>query len=130
MNIKNGICKGWQSRNIESYPEKFFKTVLLNNSIDFILNHPVSKKLLGADSNAYYFIDFYIIKDGKNIDLEIDGKQHKLLDRKDSDTERDILLNNNGYLVYRIEWNDINSKAGKIRMEEKINNFLIFYNKL
>jgi hypothetical protein len=23
--IKNGTHKGWQSRNIESYPEKFFK---------------------------------------------------------------------------------------------------------
>jgi hypothetical protein len=130
MNIKNGICKGWQTRNIESYPEKFFKTVLTNNNIDFILNHPVSKKLLGAYSDAYYFIDFYIIKGGKNIDLEIDGKQHKYKDRKDSDDERDILLKNNGYLVHRIEWNEINSNAGKIRMEEKINNFLTFYNKL
>ena len=32
--IKNGLHKGWQSRNIISYPEKFFIEVLKNNGLE------------------------------------------------------------------------------------------------
>jgi len=130
MNIKNGICKGWQTRNIESYPEKFFIKILRSNKIDYVFNKQISKKSLGLDLISSYFLDFYIEKNGNMIDLEIDGKQHRYEDQIISDLIRDTALKENMYIVYRIEWNGINSNAGKIRMKEKINNFLTFYNKL
>lgn len=52
-------------------------------------------------STKKYFLDFLIEKNGKKIDLEIDGKQHK--DRKDHDKERDEYLTNLGYIIYRID---------------------------
>lgn len=109
--IKNGEHKGWQSRNIVSYPEKFFINVLKNNNIyDFcITNYSISKKKLGLNEEGNYFLDFFF-KD-KNIDLEIDGKQHEF--RKEHDQKRDELLKNNDINVYRIKWKNINNQKGK-----------------
>lgn len=118
--IKNGTFKGWQSRNITSYPEKFWKTVLDNNDIKYELNFPIKQ-----DNNLYnYFLDFYININNRKIDLEIDGKQHKYIDRQESDIKRDIYIKSKGIEVYRIEWNEINSDKGKLLMKEKINKFL------
>ena len=118
--IQNGTFKGWQSRNITSYPEKFWKTVLDNNDIKYELNFPIKQ-----DNNLYnYFLDFYIIINNRKIDLEIDGKQHKYTDRQESDIKRDIYIKSKGIEVYRIEWNEINSDKGKLLMKEKINKFL------
>lgn len=113
--IADGKHSGWKSRNILSYPEKFFITVLNNNNIKFIANKPFMS----------YFLDFAI--DDKMIDLEIDGKQHKYPDRKLSDVARDNVLTNNGWQVYRIEWNTINTDSGKRLMKEKIDKFITFY---
>ena len=115
--IKNGNFSGWQSRNIISYPEKFWIDVLNNNNISFIKEFYLNKK---------YFLDFYIQKNNKFIDLEIDGKQHK--ERIEHDKIRDEYISNQGIYVYRIEWNNINSKNGSSLMKEKIDNFLDFYN--
>lgn len=117
----NGTFSGWQSRNITSYPEKFWINVLDNNEISYIREDFSTKK---------YFLDFVIEKDGKKIDLEIDGKQHKYEDRKQHDKERDEYLQNLGYIVYRIEWNSINNEKGKNLMKSKIENFLDFYDNL
>ena len=119
--IKNGIFSGWQSRNIDSYSEKFWINVLKNNNIQYIREFHLDKK---------YFIDFYLEKNGKYIDLEIDGKQHKYDDRIIHDIERDNYISNKGIIIYRIEWNEINSKNGSSLMKEKIDKFLEFYNKL
>ena len=122
--LKEGRHKGWQSRNIISYPEKFWMEVLKNNNIDYSFNHVVKKSELGVENdNSNYFLDFLI--DG-NIDLEIDGKQHKYADRAESDNVRDELLSKNGYTVYRVEWNEINTEVGKQHMKEKIETFLKF----
>lgn len=118
--IKNGTHKGWQSRNILSYPEKFWITVLKNNNIDFIPNKPLKH------GNSNYFLDFYIEINNRKIDLEIDGKQHKYEDRIESDKVRDEFILNNNIEVYRVEWNEINSKKGKQIMKEKIDKFLNF----
>lgn len=67
------------------------------------------------------------MNNGKFIDLEIDGKQHKYPDRLESDKIRDNFITKNNIIVYRIEWNEINSEKGKLLMEEKINKFLDFY---
>lgn len=116
--VREGRHKGWTSRNILSYPEKFFITVLNNNSIKFIPNKP----------SLSYFLDFAI--EDKMIDLEIDGKQHKYPERKVSDAARDEVLTKNGWRVYRIEWNGINTEEGKKVMKEKIDKFLEFYKNL
>ncbi len=104
--------KGWNSRNIKSYAELFFEKVLNNNNIKYLREKKVGK----------YFLDFVI----GNIDLEIDGKQHKIKDRKISDLNRDKYLRDNGYFVYRISWNEITSDYGKQLMKNKVDLFLNF----
>jgi len=111
-----GIHKGWQSRSIISYPEKFFMTVLKNNNIQYIHNKKEGK----------YFIDFAL--ESKMIALEIDGKQHLRDDRKSNDLLKDEFLKNIGWLVYRIPWNSINTEDGKSTMKLKIDKFIEFYN--
>ena len=113
--VANGTHKGWQTRNIKSYAEKFFETVLNNNRISYDRERHVGK----------YFLDFVI----GNIDLEIDGKQHQYADRKQSDYARDEYLRSQGFFVYRIKWNEINSDNGKEMMKEKIDLFLDFVDK-
>lgn len=120
---KNGTRVGWKSRRIVSFPEQFWKQVLDNNNIKYDFNFPISQRSLGIDSSKYYFLDFKI---GKNIDLEIDGAQHRY--RKDHDKKRNQYLTQNGYKVYRIPWNDVVSEAGKQLMKQKIQNFLTWLN--
>lgn len=117
--VEDGTFRGWQSRNIISYPEKFWIKVLKNNNISFEREKHVGK----------YFLDFVISINNKLIDLEIDGKQHKYQDRQISDQIRDQFLSENGYIVYRIPWNEINSNKGKDMMKNKINNFISYLNK-
>lgn len=119
--IKQGKHKGWQSRNITSYAEKFWIKVLDNNNIQYIREDHSNKK---------YFLDFLIEKNGKKIDLEIDGKQHKYKDRKESDKIRDTFLSDLGYIIYRIDWNEVKTDKGKQEMNNKINSFLSFYNSI
>ena len=125
-NVKNGKHVGWKTRPIASYPEQFWKKVLENNEIEYEFNFPVAKSSLGLEyESAAYFLDFKL----KNkIDLEIDGKQHKYPERILKDKERDNLLTANGWIVYRIEWNEITSEEGSKLMKEKIDAFLKWYN--
>ena len=116
-----GIRKGWKSRTIISFPENFWRMVLDNNNISYSINFPISRKSLGDNSSKSYFLDFKI---SNNIDLEIDGAQHRF--RKEHDAKRDKLLISNGYKVYRIEWNEVKSDFGKKQMKEKIEQFLIW----
>jgi very-short-patch-repair endonuclease len=122
--IANGTHNGWSARNIVSYPEQFFMEVLTNNNIKFKHNYPVDKRSLGLTDACNYFLDFFI--ENKNIDLEIDGKQHKA--RKKHDDFRDSVLIKNGYVVYRIKWKNINTENGKEYVKNEINRFLEFYN--
>lgn len=122
--VKAGIHKGWISRNITSYPEKFWKLVLDNNGIDYSFNFPIKKRDLGFSDTACYFIDFKL---GENIDLEIDGGQHLIADRKKHDKERDAALKAHGWIVYRISWNEINTEEGRRKMKRKINKFFKWY---
>ena len=117
--------KYWMPRNQLSYAEKFWITVLDNNKITYEHDKPVR-----INNKYHYFLDFYIERNGKFIDLEIDGKQHQYKDRKESDIQRDKFLKDNGYLVYRINWNEINSENGKQIMKSKITKFLDFYNNI
>ena len=119
--IESGTFSGWKSRNITSYPEQFWIEVLNNNSIPFVREDFTTNK---------YFLDFLIEKNGKKIDLEIDGKQHMYNDRIKHDKERDEFLKNNGYIVYRIPWNSINTEEGSLQMKSKVDAFLEFYKNL
>lgn len=122
--IKNGTHKGWTTRNIESYAESFFKKVLENNNISYEFNKPIEKNKLGIQENGCYFLDFAL---PNKIDLEIDGKQHKLEDRRAHDKIRDERLTNNGWKVYRIEWKSLPKNNEYIKNE--IDKFLEWYKK-
>lgn len=126
---KNGSFKGWQSRNIISYPEEFFIQVLKNNGIweKCQFNYPIKKKILGIDEPYNYFLDFYF--EDLKIDLEIDGRQHEDIERVESDRKRDIALTNNGIYVYRIKWKNPINDENKAYIKEEINKFLDFYSK-
>ena len=129
--VASGKHKGWASRNILSYPEKFFVDVLTNNNIfdKCKTNYVVSKKDLGVENDdSNYFLDFYF--PDLKLDLEIDGKQHNQKDRKLSDEKRDLLLNNHGITVYRIKWKGINSIPNKEYIKKEIDKFLDFYKNL
>lgn len=115
----NGTFQGWKSRSIRSYSELFFEKVLKNNNIPFISEYNLDNK---------YFLDFYIKTKKANIDLEIDGKQHTYKTRKEHDRKRDIYTTSKNIYVYRIPWNEINTKEGSRKMKEKIDKFLNFYN--
>ena len=118
--VNNGTHSGWKTRNIRSYAEKFWEKVLKENGITFKHEDFSAKK---------YFLDFLIEINGKLIDLEIDGKQHERDERKGHDEERDKFLAKNGYIVYRVKWNEVNSEKGKEQMKKKIDDFLLFVNK-
>ena len=119
--MDEGRFVGWQTRNIKSYAEIFWHKVLQNNGIEYIAEYFLDKK---------YFLDFYIVKNGIEIDLEIDGKQHKYKDRIEHDKIRDEYIKSKGIVVYRIDWNEINSESGSLMMKEKIDKFLNFYNNI
>ena len=115
--IKEGRAAGWMSRKIMSYPETFWSKVLKESKIEYKANFPVSLKSLGEASRKSYFLDFLL---PGNVDLEIDGGQHHIPERMKSDKIRDDILSRHGYIIYRIEWNDIRSTKGKIEMTNKI----------
>lgn len=119
--VKNGTHKGWQTRNIRSYPEKFWMNVLKNNNIDYVQELYIKE--------YKYFLDFVIEIGDIKIDLEIDGKQHNYPLHKEHDMLRDSRLKDMGYVVYRIPWNEINTDEGKELMKSKIDAFMDFINK-
>lgn len=119
--VRNGVHKGWNNRKIISYPQKFFMEVLNNNGIEYIHNYKVLQKQLDQSLNSCFFLDFYLPK--YNVDLQIDGKQHKYIDRVQQDARRDSLLSKK-YNIYRVDWNQINSQNGKQLMKEKIDKFI------
>lgn len=117
-NIENGTFVGWKVRgkNMQSFPEKYWENVLIKNNIEFKNEVKVGK----------YFLDFLIEKNDIKIDLEIDGKQHKQIEISEKDLKRDLFLKENGYVVYRVDWNGVCSDKGKEKMTEKVNSFLNF----
>ncbi len=116
--IELGLHKGWSKRNKPSYPELFFMKVLDNNFITYEFEKPEGK----------YFIDFAINK--KMIALEIDGRQHLIQERIESDKKKDIFLSSRGWHVYRISWKNINSITGKEYIKNEIDKFIEFYNSI
>ncbi len=88
--LNDGI--GFQTRKKfeSSYPEKLTENFFTIKGLPFVREKKVGR----------WFADFEI---GKNI-IEIDGQQHKLTERKNSDNIKDEFLKKNGYSVTRILW--------------------------
>lgn len=128
--FKKGLLKGWQSRNIESYAEKIWNKVLIEEiKIPFIREKVIHKRDLGLNDTSNYFLDFYFEINGNKIDFEVDGKQHKYPDRQQSDLIRDKLLKENGYNIYRIDWvNPVHDKdlfnKQKQNLKDYLNSFI------
>jgi very-short-patch-repair endonuclease len=98
----------WRQANM-SYPEKLFK-----NKVEELELH---KKYLIIRERSFfpYFIDFAF--ENEKVAIEIDGKQHELPERKESDQEKDDLLMKDGWKVYRIEAKQILERLDDVMME-------------
>lgn len=106
----DGKHPGWShvnnDKNRRSYPEKFFRKVLNNNSLfdkyTIYENMPFGK----------YFLDFAIID--LKLNIEIDGQQHFRTQKAiDHDKIRNKYLIENGWKVYRISWLELNNDTKK-----------------
>lgn len=122
--LRDGRFKGWKPRTQESYPEKYWTVVLTNLGIRF-------EREVHCIPGYLYSLDFVIqLKNGLKVDLEIDGKQHWYDDRRQYDEKRNKIVRSNGFLIYRVDWNNLNSKYGKMKMHAKINQFVWWFNKV
>lgn len=120
--IRNRKHQGWTSRNILSFPEKYFKGVFEKNGFSnrFVTNYPIKKRNLGIDCDACYFLDFYFPE--FNLDVEIDGKQHERSEIKAHDEFRDGKLKENGYKIHRIKWKSLkDTKYFRTEIEKVLN---------
>lgn len=122
--IAEGRHKGWQPRNIKSKSEEYFAQILDANKIEYKREFPVKH------INQNYLLDFFICKNNKLVDVEIDGKQHNYKDRIKLDKIRDEFLQQKGYIIYRIKWPYRNSVNSQQLIKNNIDNFISFYNNL
>lgn len=122
--IAEGRHKGWQPRNIKSKSEEYFAQILDTYKIEYKREFPVKH------INQNYLLDFFICKNNKLVDVEIDGKQHNYKDRIKLDKIRDEFLQQKGYIIYRIKWPYRNSVNSQQLIKNNIDNFISFYNNL
>ena len=122
--IAEGRHKGWQPRNIKSKSEEYFAQILDTYKIKYKREFPVKH------INQNYLLDFFICKNNKLVDVEIDGKQHNYKDRIKLDKIRDEFLQQKGYIIYRIKWPYRNSVNSQQLIKNNIDNFISFYNNL
>lgn len=88
----------WRKTSM-SYPEKLFLNKIIELGWD-------KKYLIENEKSVYpYFIDFAF--NNEKIAIEIDGSQHLLPDRIESDKKKDELLLENGWKVIRITAKEI-----------------------
>jgi len=98
--IADGTHKGWATRSKlkPSYAEQYTMSMLDSLGIKYERELKVGK----------WFIDF--ADSNKKLALEIDGKQHNLLERQASDKKKDEYLKSNGWKVLRIPWRKIDNE--------------------
>ena len=89
----------------QSYPEKYFEELFINENIDLKYHKQVGR----------YELDFYNENLMKYV--EIDGEQHNLPYMIKHDKERDLYLQNLGWIGMRIKW----SEYKKLSFEDKQN---------
>lgn len=123
--MKNNPDKtSWRLSNV-SYPEKLF--------IEYIESNGLDKKysIIREYSVFPYFIDFAFVN--QMVAVEIDGSQHLLPERKESDVKKDKLLNDSGWYIIRISEKEIktnievvfNKITSILNEKPKVNNFKI-----
>ena len=123
----------WNNKNYRLYK---LGGVQMNNTMQLYIDekqeikgYPITSPDTVIDENGVSIKEQLDTK-ASEIDLEIDGKQHKYKDRIVHDKIRDEYIKSKNIIVYRIEWNEIKSENGSNLMKEKIGKFLEFYNKL
>lgn len=123
--MKNNPEKtAWRLSNV-SYPEKL--------CIEYIEKNGLDKKysIVREYSVFPYFVDFAFVN--QMVAIEIDGSQHLLPERKESDDKKDKLLNDLGWFVVRISENEIKNNIKEVfnkitsilNEKPKVNNFKI-----
>lgn len=107
--VSNGTHKGWATRSkLEpSFPEKVVIGILEELDIKLERELKINK----------WFIDFADVK--RKIAIEIDGRQHKLPERKLSDANKDIHLISEGWQVNRIPWKRL-TKESREELKNKL----------
>ena len=83
--------------NEQSWPEKFFESVIQNEFID--------KNYRTEYTFSIYSFDF-AWPDKKRV-IEIDGKQHTYPEYRERDKRKDKLAIESGWEIMRISWNDM-----------------------
>jgi very-short-patch-repair endonuclease len=107
---ERGSHAGWHNRKGErSYPERYFEDVFDKEGI----NGWQPDKKVGR-----WFIDFAF--SDKMIAVEIDGRQHKIQDRAESDKLKDEYLRSQGWKVIRIDWFNPRTQSGKDRLHPQV----------
>jgi very-short-patch-repair endonuclease len=104
--MKNNPEKtAWRLSNV-SYPEKL--------CIEYIENNGLDKKysIVREYSVFPYFIDFAFVNE--MVAVEIDGSQHLLPERKESDNKKDELLNELGWVVIRVSEKEIKTNINDV----------------
>jgi len=96
--------------NESSYPEKFFMKVIENEFED--------KNYQKEFNVGIYSIDF--AWPHKKIGIEIDGEQHQRFEYRERDKRKDKFLNENGWKLLRIKWNDFYHQTKEYIKQAKI----------
>jgi very-short-patch-repair endonuclease len=104
--MKNNPEKtAWRLYNF-SYPEKIMFDKFLEIGFD-------KKYLIVREKSFFpYFIDFAF--ENEKVALEIDGSQHLLPDRKNSDDKKDKLLIENGWMVIRVSEQEVKNNIDSV----------------
>lgn len=116
--ISTGVKKSFEEgRNVGFIPrdkpsklEDFWQRVLTSKNIPFEFNYTVTHTPTAICKGTWFSLDFYIQKDNIKIDFEVDGKQHTYKDRVIFDKERDKILTDLGYIVFRLSWKKFDSE--------------------
>ena len=103
----------WRKKNM-SFPEKCFKKLLEENSID-------KKFLIYREYSVFpYYIDFAFID--IKVAVEIDGSQHLEEERQQNDRKKDELLTSKGWRVIRFTAFDVIKNSDVVL--ETLNKFI------
>lgn len=120
--FEDGRNKPWAARNTITFAESYWKGVLDIEHIAYEFQYRINKRDYDSSAHGVYFLDFRL---PGNVDLEIDGKQHRYPEHIERDTKRDIFMSSIGYTVYRIQYWD--AHKFKHLCKQQIADFIAWY---
>lgn len=108
--VRAGTHQGWQSRSKvgPSYPERYFISLFETEKIAVDREVKIGR----------YFADF-VVRGTKKV-IEVDGAQHKYADHIERDKRKDQFLRDQGYEVFRVDWSNPRTQAGKDKLYPQI----------